>query len=288
VDSKLFGDVVRCIRTDSILKDPEIGKMHIEWLECLDRPYHKFSDLLDLDFLLFHLGLIVSPKLLKRLSNTYLNTVFEDEVESPRNIEDEKETVNDHLMPSFMKTMEETTNFELLKSHLVSSRLKLSTASLSTSSPRSQTPPGSSPMYKSPGPPQGPQQLAILRDDEEEEKDSYHDTKRKFVSDLASEFEKVTFKLIDLVGEFIDDQDNTILIQDGSADEGAHSNGMNLNHDIDQKTNSLQIPSQPMDPLMTNKSVDAIMAIKNVPKSIDIPTTETSQQFLDPNSQQNA
>ena len=54
---------------------------------------------------------------------------------------------------------------------------------------------------------------------EDEEKDSYHDTRRQFVTDLASEFEKVEFKLIDLVGEFIDDQDNTILIQDEMASD---------------------------------------------------------------------
>merc|ERR1712045_412276 len=78
VTPKVLEEVIRSIRPDSPLKDPEICKMHSEWLECLDRPFHKFSDLYDLDFLLFHLGLIVSPKLLKRLSNTFLNTVYED------------------------------------------------------------------------------------------------------------------------------------------------------------------------------------------------------------------
>ena len=106
VTPAIFGEVIRSIRTDSTLKDPEILKMHSEWLECLGRPHHNFSNLYELDFLLFHLGLIVSPKLLKRLSNTFLNTVFEDEVESPRNGVDEGGAVNDHLVPSFMKTMQ--------------------------------------------------------------------------------------------------------------------------------------------------------------------------------------
>jgi len=56
VDPLLFGDVIKSIRTDTTLKDPEIGKMHIEWLECLDRPYHKFSNLLDLDFFIISFG----------------------------------------------------------------------------------------------------------------------------------------------------------------------------------------------------------------------------------------
>merc|ERR1719361_2843458 len=110
-----------------------------------------------------------------------------------------------------MKTVQETANFELLKSHLLSSRLKLSATSLSASSPRSLSQSPGSLLYKTPGP------HGVISEDEE--KDSYHDTKRQFVSDLASEFEKVTFKLIDLVGEFIDDQDNTILIQDEVDDE---------------------------------------------------------------------
>ena len=241
-------------------------------------------------------------------------------MESPRKVEDEKETVNDHLVPSFMKSMQETANFELLKSHLISSRLTLSALSLSASSPRSPKSPKSA--YSNGSHPKSPSNangLSVLSEDEE--KDSYHDTKRQFVTDLASEFEKVEFKLIDLVGEFIDDQDNTILIQDDFEDDidaeeqsdGTDDISADDDDDDDDdastpsitpknkinKFNELKVAMPPngglnglkpmeqisISPLTMNRSVDTVMAMTAaVPLPVDSQNTKNTKNTKNSNT----
>eukprot|EP00485_Elphidium_margaritaceum_P012428 CAMPEP_0202687298 /NCGR_PEP_ID=MMETSP1385-20130828/2988_1 /ASSEMBLY_ACC=CAM_ASM_000861 /TAXON_ID=933848 /ORGANISM="Elphidium margaritaceum" /LENGTH=1354 /DNA_ID=CAMNT_0049342065 /DNA_START=30 /DNA_END=4091 /DNA_ORIENTATION=- len=212
VSPQVLTSVIRKIRTDSTLKEREIRVMHEEWLICLQRTRnHRFNDLLELDFLLFHLGLIVSQKLLKRFSSTFLNTIEEsEELAPPRDlfaagrssseIQRSHDDVLQHLIPSFMKTSKEATNLKLFRSDL-----KTTLSSL--------------PALQSIG--SNTQRTTTSRHDDAEhnESRSYESTKMEFATQIASQMQQVKFKLVDLVGEFLDDKNNTISINEQIEEE---------------------------------------------------------------------
>eukprot|EP01084_Bolivina_argentea_P062705 114672_1 len=167
----VLGDVIHSIRSDSTLGAAEINTMHSEWRECLHRINHKFCDLFEVDFLLFHLGLIVSRKLLKRMiTSTYLDTVLEDEEMDWKPIG--YNTSYTIAIPSFMKTSKETTNL-LALNRQIKSKQRI---------------------------------IPFVIDD-------YQQTKQEFANQIANELSNVEFKLIDLCGEFVDEDDNTISIK---------------------------------------------------------------------------
>ncbi|ETO12926.1 hypothetical protein RFI_24449, partial [Reticulomyxa filosa] len=73
-----FMQIVRKVKPDTVLTDEELAQMFEEWKLCMKRQDFKFTDLHELDFLLYHLGLVVSRGLLPKLSASHLSTLDED------------------------------------------------------------------------------------------------------------------------------------------------------------------------------------------------------------------
>ncbi|ETO24499.1 hypothetical protein RFI_12658, partial [Reticulomyxa filosa] len=99
-----FMETVRKVKPDTALTDEELLVIFKEWKQCIDREDFKFSDLHELDFLLFHLSLVVSRGLLSKFSVSSLLTL-DEEAEVTLPFHDNKHAAQTPLLtPSFMDT----------------------------------------------------------------------------------------------------------------------------------------------------------------------------------------
>ncbi|ETO19822.1 hypothetical protein RFI_17405, partial [Reticulomyxa filosa] len=172
-----FMQSVRKVKPDTVLTDQELNVMFDEWKLCIEREDFKFTDLHELDFLLYHLGLVVSRGLLSKLSVSHLSTLDEDAEQTPAYTGATQKTES-FLTPSFMETEEITRNMFNLKSEL-GARLDKTRNALPSGAELVTTGSLQSPLH-------------------EEDRISQHQT--------------IPFTISDLVGEFVDEHDNIIRI----------------------------------------------------------------------------